>query len=76
MTVSEVRERLTHAGLDVAEEFAVWVDWTYREAARARIRVLAKKFLRKYGYPLDLQDAAVQIALQQAEALSADWAVA
>ena len=30
--------------------------------------------VRKYGYPPDLQDAAVQKVLQQAEALSAEWA--
>jgi type I restriction enzyme, R subunit len=35
------------------------VDWMHREAARARMRVLVKKILRKYGYPPDLQDAAV-----------------
>jgi type I restriction enzyme, R subunit len=52
----------------------VSVDWMHREAARARIRVLVKRLLRKYGYPPDLQDAAVQNVLQQAEALSADWA--
>jgi type I restriction enzyme, R subunit len=50
------------------------VDWMHREAARARMRVLVKRLLRKYGYPPDLQDAAVQKVLQQAEALSADWA--
>jgi type I restriction enzyme R subunit len=50
------------------------VDWMHREAARARIRVLVKKILRKYGYPPDLQDSAVQTVLQQAEALSAEWA--
>jgi type I restriction enzyme R subunit len=52
----------------------VSVDWVHREGARARIRVLVKRILRKYGYPPDLQDAAVQIVLQQAEALSAAWA--
>jgi type I restriction enzyme, R subunit len=36
---------------------------------------LVKRLLRKYGYPPDLQHAAVQKVLQQAEALSADWAV-
>ncbi len=51
------------------------VDWAHRESARARMRVLVKRILRKYGYPPDLQDAAVQTVLQQAEALSADWAV-
>jgi hypothetical protein len=30
----------------------------------------------KYGFPPDLQDAAVKTVLQQAEALSAEWAVA
>ena len=53
---------------------SVTVDWMHREAARARIRVLVKRILRKYGYPPDLQDVAVQTVLQQAEALSADWA--
>jgi type I restriction enzyme R subunit len=52
----------------------VSVDWMHREASRARMRVLVKRLLRKYGYPPDLQDAAVQKVLQQAEALSADWA--
>jgi type I restriction enzyme R subunit len=52
----------------------VSVDWMHREAARARMRVLVKRLLRKYGYPPDLQDAAVQKVLQQAEALSTDWA--
>jgi type I restriction enzyme R subunit len=53
---------------------SVSVDWVHREAARARIRVLVKRILRKHGYPPDLQDAAVQTVLQQAEALSASWA--
>ncbi len=52
----------------------VTVDWMHRDTARARMRVLVKKILRKYGYPPDLQEAAVQIVLQQAEALSAEWA--
>jgi type I restriction enzyme R subunit len=54
----------------------VSVDWMHRDSARARIRILVKKILRKYGYPPDLQDSAVQTVLQQAEALSAEWASA
>ncbi|MBZ0086904.1 MAG: type I restriction endonuclease subunit R [Thermomonas sp.] len=53
----------------------VTVDWAHRDSARARMRVLVKRILRKYGYPPDLQDAAVQTVLQQAEALSAEWSV-
>jgi len=52
----------------------VSTDWMHRASARARIRVHVKRLLRKYGYPPDLQDAAVQNVLQQAEALSAEWA--
>ena len=50
------------------------IDWAQREPARARMRVLVKRILRKYGYPPDLQDAAVQTVLQQAEVLSEQWA--
>jgi len=53
----------------------VSVDWAHRDSARARMRVLVKRILRKYGYPPDLQDTAVQTVLQQAEALSSEWTV-
>jgi type I restriction enzyme R subunit len=49
------------------------VDWMHRDTTRARMRVLVKRILRKYGYPPDLQDGAVQLVLQQAEALSTEW---
>jgi type I restriction enzyme R subunit len=52
------------------------VDWMHMETSRARMRVLVKRILRKYGYPPDLQDAAVQTVLQQAEALSQELASA
>lgn len=48
----------------------VTVDWVQREPARANIRRLVKRILRKYGYPPDLQNTAVQQVLQQAEVLS------
>ena len=51
------------------------VDWAHRDSARARMRVLVKRILRKYGYPPDLQDVAVQTVLRQAEALSSTWSV-
>ena len=50
------------------------VDWQRSENARARIRVMVKRILRKHGYPPDMQDAAVRLVLEQAEALSAVWA--
>lgn len=51
----------------------VTINWMHRDSARANIRRHVKRLLRKYGYPPDLQDAAVQNVLQQAEALSAEW---
>ncbi len=50
----------------------ITVDWAHRESARADIRRRVKRILRRFGYPPDLQDAAVQNVLQQAEALSAE----
>lgn len=57
----------------VSLKSSISVDWSHRESARARMRVLVKRILRKHGYPPDLQDAAVQTVLRQAEALSANW---
>ena len=45
------------------------VDWHKRESARARMRVLVKRILKKYGYPPDLAEDAVKLVLEQAEAL-------
>ena len=53
---------------------SVTIDWTLRESARARIRVMVKRILNKYGYPPDLQEEAVRTVLKQAELLCADWA--
>lgn len=52
---------------------SVTIDWTLRESARARIRVMVKRMLNKYGYPPDLQEEAVKTVLLQAELLCADW---
>ena len=49
------------------------IDWTLRESARAKIRVMVKRILNKYGYPPDLQEEAVKTVLMQAELLCADW---
>ena len=45
------------------------VDWHRKESARARMRILVKRILKKYGYPPDLSDEAVQTVLAQAEIL-------
>jgi type I restriction enzyme R subunit len=53
----------------------VTIAWTLRENVRAHLRVLVKRILRKYGYPPDKQEKATQTVLEQAELLSAEWAM-
>jgi len=50
------------------------IDWTVREAVRAKLRVMVKRILRKYGYPPDKQEKATQTVLEQAEVIAKDWA--
>jgi type I restriction enzyme R subunit len=54
---------------------SVRIDWTLRENARAQIRVMVKRILREYGYPPDLEKAATELVLEQAEVLCKDWAI-
>ena len=53
----------------------VTIDWTLRENVRAHLRRLVKRILRKHGYPPDKQEKATRTVLEQAEVLSAGWAV-
>ena len=50
------------------------VDWSERASVQAKLRLMVKRILRKYKYPPDQQDAAVQLILQQAQALGEAWA--
>jgi type I restriction enzyme R subunit len=43
----------------------VSVDWAHRDSAPARMRVLVKRILRKYGYPPDLHAVARMTKLNQ-----------
>lgn len=49
------------------------VDWQVRESVRARLRILVRQLLRRYKYPPDLQQAAIDLVLRQAETLSESW---
>ena len=66
---------------DIARELVdtvrnnVRIDWTLRENVRANLRRLVKRILRKHGYPPDKQEMATRTVLEQAEVLSAGWAV-
>lgn len=52
----------------------ITVDWSARESVRAKLRLMVKRILRKYKYPPDQQEGAVELVLQQAEALGEVWA--
>ena len=52
----------------------VSIDWTMKESARAKIRVMVKRTLLKYGYPPDKREKAAETVLEQAEVLCHDWA--
>ena len=49
------------------------IDWTRKESVRARMRIEVRKLLARYGYPPDLQRAAVDLVIRQAEALALRW---
>ena len=48
-------------------------DWAERESVRAQLRLMVKRVLKKYKYPPDQQDTAVELVLQQAQSLGEEW---
>lgn len=77
---SAVRELTDETLKKIAHELAenlrknLSVDWSARESVQAKLRLMVKRILRKYKYPPDQQDAAVELVLQQAKALGEAWA--
>lgn len=51
---------------------AIWTIWT--RAWSAQLRLMVKRILKKYKHPPDQQDQAVQLVLEQAQALGQEWA--
>ncbi|AKM77758.1 MAG: Type I restriction-modification system restriction subunit [Candidatus Wolfebacteria bacterium GW2011_GWC2_46_275] len=49
------------------------VDWTIRENVKAKLRVLVRRTLTKFGYPPDKQLIATETILKQAELFADDW---
>lgn len=48
------------------------IDWTIKESVQATLRRNIRRILRKYGYPPDLQEKAVQTVIDQAKLLAND----
>ena len=53
---------------------SITVDWYSRESVRATLRLMVKRILKKYKYPPDKQDSAIELILQQTQALGEAWA--
>ena len=49
------------------------IDWTIKESAQAKLRVIVKRILRKYGYPPDKRLIATENVLKQAELFVELW---
>lgn len=49
------------------------VDWQVRDSVRAKLRNLVRRALRKWKYPPDKADEAIELCLKQAEVLSEGW---
>jgi type I restriction enzyme R subunit len=49
------------------------IDWTQRESARARLRVMVKRILREHGYPPDKEKKATDTVLEQAVQLGLEF---
>lgn len=77
---SAVRELTDETLKKIASELAanlrenMSVDWSARESVQAKLRLMVKRILRKYKYPPDQQDGAVELVLKQAKALGEAWA--
>ncbi len=52
----------------------ITVDWSQRESIRAKLRIMVKRILRKYKYPPDQTEGAVEFVLHQAQEMGEAWA--
>lgn len=48
------------------------IDWTIKESVQATLRRNIRRILRKYGYPPDKQEKAIQTVVEQAKLLAED----
>lgn len=71
---NEELRRIAHVLVEQLQQ-NVTVDWHLKESARARLRILVRRILKKYGYPPDLAPVAVNTVLSQAETLL-QWSTA
>ena len=60
--------------LVISVKNSVTIDWDKKESVQAKMRVMIKRILKKYGYPPEKQDQAVKTILEQAKLIADDFA--
>ena len=73
----QVRERSGDTGHRMARAARIArarLNWSARESVQAKLRLMVKRILRKYKYPPDQQESAIDLVLQQARELGEAWA--
>jgi type I site-specific restriction-modification system R (restriction) subunit len=69
-TLKKIAQELTQSLRD-----NLTVDWSERESVRAKLRLMVKRILKKYKYPPDQAENAVELVLEQAQSLGKEWTV-
>jgi type I restriction enzyme R subunit len=76
---SAIRELADETMKKIAQELTqrlrenLTVDWSARESVRANLRLMVKRILRKYKYPPDKQESAIELILQQTQIMGESW---
>lgn len=68
-------ETLKNIAREIADKVRInaTIDWAMKESARAKLMVIVRRTLNKYGYPPDKQQKAIDTVLKQAEVLADYW---
>lgn len=68
-------ETLKKIAIELTEKLrsSISVDWQKRESVRAKMRNIIRIILRRYKYPPDKTQDALDLVMQQAEVLSDEW---
>ena len=68
-------EQLRQIAREIADKVKsnATIDWSVKESVRARMMVIVRRILNKYGYPPDKQKAAIELVMKQAENLADVW---
>lgn len=66
---------LTKLAKDITDKLrkSATIDWQYKEAVKAKMRILVRRMLMMYKYPPDAQPEAIEYVLEQAEAIAGDF---